>query len=98
MPTPSPYSVFMSRIQFKANTEKNLITFQQEDLSCENGANFLTRQAGNESAGIFRHLQEQGKTLGMVSNRGDLGVCSVLGMGYRSDVVTVSPPNPAAFP
>lgn len=56
MPTSSSYSVLMSRILFKDNTDENLIRFQQEDLNWETGANFPVQQAGNESSGILRHF------------------------------------------
>lgn len=79
----------MSRILFKDNTEKNLIRFQQEDLSCETGANFPTWQAGNESAGIFHQLGKQGKTLRMISKWRDLGVCPVLGMGCSPMMISI---------
>lgn len=88
MPTPSP-AVLTSRIQFKDNTEKNLITFQQEDLSWENGANFPTRQAGNASAGSFAIARSKERRAdGHCGNR---GVRSVLGMGHGSNVMTAPP-------
>lgn len=87
----------MSRIQFKDNTEKNTITFQQEDLSCETGANFQLRRQEMSLLASSTLSRSKKKILRMISNERGLGVCPVLGMGYRSGIKTVLPPNPITF-